>query len=93
MATGSGLSVFERYLSLWVVLCIGAGIGLGSVAVTLELFHVGLEAAELGLGVGVVLGSLVGRLAGALDAVVLCSGGNRGGDERDHEGDAEPRGA
>ena len=27
-----GLSVFERYLTLWVVVCIGAGIGLGKLA-------------------------------------------------------------
>jgi len=28
-ATASGMSVFERYLSVWVVLCIAAGIALG----------------------------------------------------------------
>jgi len=27
-----GLSVFEKYLTLWVLLCIGAGIVLGKVA-------------------------------------------------------------
>ncbi len=29
---GSGLGFFEKYLTVWVLLCIGAGIGLGSVA-------------------------------------------------------------
>jgi len=28
----SGMSLFERYLTLWVVLCIGAGIALGKLA-------------------------------------------------------------
>ncbi len=28
-ASGKGLGFFERYLTLWVVLCIFAGIGLG----------------------------------------------------------------
>jgi ACR3 family arsenite transporter len=29
MAGGRGLSIFEKYLTLWVIICIGAGIGLG----------------------------------------------------------------
>ena len=29
MAGGRGLSIFEKYLTIWVLLCIGAGIGLG----------------------------------------------------------------
>jgi ACR3 family arsenite transporter len=32
VATGSGLGTFERYLSLWVALCMGAGIALGKLA-------------------------------------------------------------
>jgi ACR3 family arsenite transporter len=32
MADAKGLGFFERWLSLWVLLCIGAGIGLGRVA-------------------------------------------------------------
>ena len=31
-ARPTGLSVFEKYLTLWVVLCIGGGIALGRVA-------------------------------------------------------------
>ncbi len=30
MSKGSPIGVFERYLSVWVALCIGAGIALGS---------------------------------------------------------------
>ena len=30
MSTASPIGFFERYLSLWVALCIAAGIGLGS---------------------------------------------------------------
>ena len=33
-----GLSVFERYLTVWVLLCIAAGIGLGSVAPGMATF-------------------------------------------------------
>ena len=32
MAGGRGLSIFEKYLTLWVIICIGAGIGLGKMA-------------------------------------------------------------
>lgn len=32
MSSESGINFFERYLTVWVLLCIGAGIGLGSIA-------------------------------------------------------------
>ncbi len=38
-----GLSVFERYLTVWVLLCIAAGIGLGSVAPGIATFLDGLS--------------------------------------------------
>ena len=38
-----GLSVFERYLTVWVLLCIAAGIGLGSVAPGMATFLDGLS--------------------------------------------------
>jgi len=31
MAGGRGLSIFEKYLTLWVIICIAAGIGLGKI--------------------------------------------------------------
>lgn len=48
---GSPLGAFERYLSLWVLLCIGAGIGLGQAAP--GAFHAvgGLELAQVNLPV------------------------------------------
>ncbi len=52
MAVERKLSFFERYLSVWVILCIGAGIALGrlapQVAVTLDsiqLYHVSIPIA------------------------------------------------
>ena len=52
MAVEKKLSFFERYLSVWVILCIGAGIALGrlapQVAVTLDaiqLYHVSIPIA------------------------------------------------
>ena len=39
---GSGLSFFERYLTVWVVLCIAAGIGIGRLAPGLAKFLDGL---------------------------------------------------
>ena len=38
-----GLSVFERYLTVWVLLCIAVGIGLGSVAPGMATFLDGLS--------------------------------------------------
>ena len=38
-----GLSAFERYLTVWVLLCIAAGIGLGSVAPGIATFLDGLS--------------------------------------------------
>ena len=34
-ARGKGISFFEKYLTLWVALCIGAGIVLGKIAPSL----------------------------------------------------------
>ncbi len=40
---GKGLGFFERYLTLWVLLCIGAGIGLGKLAPGVARFLDGLS--------------------------------------------------
>ncbi|NLI98544.1 ACR3 family arsenite efflux transporter [bacterium] len=40
---GRGLGFFERYLTLWVLLCIGAGIGLGKLAPGVARFLDGLS--------------------------------------------------
>ncbi|AUH49781.1 arsenical-resistance protein [Chromobacterium sp. ATCC 53434] len=54
-AAGASLSLFERYLTAWVALCIMAGIGLGQVFP--GLFHAigGLEIAQVNLPVGLLI--------------------------------------
>ncbi|WPL16018.1 arsenical-resistance protein [Thiorhodovibrio winogradskyi] len=54
-AADNGMSLFERYLSLWVVLCILTGIGLGHV--TADAFQAigSLEVARINLPVAVLI--------------------------------------
>ncbi|EIC23260.1 ACR3 family arsenite efflux transporter [Thiorhodovibrio frisius] len=54
-ATGAPMSLFERYLSLWVFLCILVGIGLGQRFPS--VFHLigGLEVAQINLPVAVLI--------------------------------------
>ncbi|WP_114153375.1 ACR3 family arsenite efflux transporter [Chromobacterium haemolyticum] len=54
-AAGTSLSLFERYLTAWVALCIVAGIGLGQAFPS--LFHTigGLEIAQVNLPVGLLI--------------------------------------
>ena len=54
-AQGAGLGFFERYLTLWVVLCIVAGIGLGQVAPRLVGAVASLELARVNLPVGLLI--------------------------------------
>ena len=49
------MSVFERYLSLWVVLCMAAGIVTGSAAPGLAQFVGKLEVAHVNLPVGLLI--------------------------------------
>lgn len=49
------MGVFERYLSVWVGLCIVAGIALGNVVPTLFQFIAGLEYAHVNLPVAVLI--------------------------------------
>ena len=49
------MSVFERYLSVWVVLCMAVGIGLGNVAPGVAQFVGGLELAHVNLPVGLLI--------------------------------------
>lgn len=53
--SGSPMGVFERYLSLWVALCIVAGIGLGLVFPGLFAFLAGLEIARVNLVVAALI--------------------------------------
>ncbi|MCD8494430.1 MAG: ACR3 family arsenite efflux transporter [Burkholderiaceae bacterium] len=49
------MSVFERYLSVWVVLCMVAGIAIGSAAPGLAQFVGRLEVAHVNLPVGLLI--------------------------------------
>jgi len=49
MSTPSPLGLFERYLSLWVALCIVAGVGLGVVAPPAFQMIAGMEVASVNL--------------------------------------------
>jgi ACR3 family arsenite transporter len=54
-ATGDAMGVFERYLSVWVALCVGAGVGLGVLVPGLFAFLSGLEVAKVNLVVAVLI--------------------------------------
>jgi ACR3 family arsenite transporter len=55
MTSASPLSFFERYLSLWVALCIAAGVGLGVAAPSIFQTIAGLEYASVNLVVAVFI--------------------------------------
>ena len=55
MTEHSPLGFFERYLSLWVALCIVAGVGLGIVAPSIFQIIAGLEYAKVNLVVAVFI--------------------------------------
>lgn len=54
-ASSSPLGFFERYLSLWVALCIAAGVGLGIAAPSIFQTIAGLEYAKVNLVVAVFI--------------------------------------
>ena len=54
-ATGAPMSVFERFLSVWVLLCIVAGIGAGQLAPALFRSIGRLEVAQVNLPVGLLI--------------------------------------
>jgi ACR3 family arsenite transporter len=59
-ATSSGsIGFFEKWLSVWVALCIVVGIGLGSVTPDLFQFFAGLEYASVNLVVAVLIWGMV----------------------------------
>ncbi len=57
--SAAGLGIFERYLSVWVALCIVAGIALGSVFPALFQFLASLEYASVNLVVAVLIWAMV----------------------------------
>ena len=58
-ASAGGIGFFEKWLSVWVALCIAAGIGLGSTVPELFQFLAGLEYASVNLVVAVLIWGMV----------------------------------
>ena len=58
-AAGASLSLFERWLTLWVALCIVAGIGLGQLFPAPFQFLGRLELAQVNLPVGVLIWAMI----------------------------------
>ena len=81
---GKGLNFFERYLTLWVVLCIAAGIALGKIAPGVAVFLDGLaiyvgEAPVVSIPIGICLFFMMYPIMVKIDfGEVLKAGGNIG---------------
>ena len=58
-SAGAPMSVFERYLTVWVFLCIVAGIGLGQLAPALFQAVGRMEVARVNLPVGLLIWVMV----------------------------------
>ena len=58
-APSGGIGFFEKWLSVWVALCIAAGIGLGSVVPNVFQFLAGLEYASVNLVVAILIWGMV----------------------------------
>ncbi len=71
------MSLFERYLSLWVLLCIIAGIGLARVLPGLFEVLAGLEYASVNLVVAVLIWAMVYPMMVAVDFGALKGVGKR----------------
>ena len=71
------MSLFERYLSLWVFLCILAGIGLGSLAPGLFAVLAALEYASVNLVVAVLIWAMVWPMMIGVDFGALRDVGKR----------------
>ncbi len=59
IAAPGGIGFFEKWLSLWVALCIAAGIALGSAVPDMFQFLAGLEYASVNLVVAVLIWGMV----------------------------------
>lgn len=58
-ATSGGLGFFERYLSLWVALCIVAGVALGQLAPAVPAALAKMEYAQVSLPVAVLIWAMI----------------------------------
>ncbi len=79
-AAGAEMRLFERYLTVWVFLCIVAGIGLGQFFPGVFRFVGGLEVAQINLPVALLIWLMIIpmllKIALRTTAVVCCSGFN-----------------
>ena len=71
------MSIFERYLSLWVALCIVAGIALANVMPSVFGVLAGLEYASVNLAVAVLIWAMVYPMMVAVDFTSLRRVGER----------------
>ncbi len=71
------MGLFERYLSLWVALCIGAGLLLGALLPVTFALLAGLECASVNLIVAVLIWAMVYPMMVAVDLGSLKSVGQR----------------
>jgi ACR3 family arsenite transporter len=75
--SASPLGFFERYLSLWVALCIAAGVGAGHLAPGLFQFIAGLEYASVNLIVAVLIWVMIYPMMVNVDFSTLHDVGKR----------------
>lgn len=73
----AGLGRFERWLSLWVALAIGAGLVLGNIFPGLFAFLAGLEVASVNLPVAVLIWAMVYPMMVGVDFGALRQVGDR----------------
>jgi ACR3 family arsenite transporter len=73
----AGIGVFEKWLSVWVALCIGAGLLLGNVLPGLFQALAGLEIASVNLVVAVLIWAMVYPMMVAVDFASLRHIGDR----------------
>src|SRR5690606_34716948 len=71
------MSLFERYLSVWVALCIAAGLALGSAFPPLFEALAGLEVASVNLPVAVLIWAMIYPMMVAVDFASLRQIGER----------------
>jgi ACR3 family arsenite transporter len=76
-AAGSPMGMFERYLSLWVALCIGAGILLGTMVPDIFAFLSGLELAQVNFVVAVLIWVMIYPMMVNVDFASLSHIGDR----------------
>ncbi len=70
-AAGAPMSIFERYLTLWVFLCILAGIALGQLAPGVFQAIGGIEVAQVNLPVGLLIWVMIIPMLVKVDFGVL----------------------